>query len=94
MPVTPNAATKILADLGAYPPFKFDALPNESFVRQSQLVENKIVPFSTSTLWRMVKRGTFPEPVKISDKITAWRVKDIRRWQANPSDYQAAGVTL
>lgn len=33
----------------------FDKLPNEAFLRQSQLINNNIVPFSASTLWRRIK---------------------------------------
>ena len=39
-----------------------------------------ILPFSSPTLWRMVKAGKFPAPVKLSERVTAWRVEDIRAW--------------
>ncbi len=54
-------------------------LPNTGFLRQSQLIP-QIIPFSPATLWRRVKDGTFPAPVKLSARITAWRVEDIRAW--------------
>jgi prophage regulatory protein len=38
------------------------------------------VPVSRATLWRMVKRGEFPAPVKLSRNITAWHVEDVIRW--------------
>ena len=57
----------------------FDQLPDDAFVRQAQLVP-EIVPFSAATLWREVKAGTFPAPVKLSQRITAWRVVDVRTW--------------
>ena len=31
-----------------------------------------LLPFSSATLWRKVKAGTFPRPVKLADKVTAW----------------------
>ncbi|MBW7998519.1 MAG: AlpA family phage regulatory protein, partial [Candidatus Glassbacteria bacterium] len=49
------------------------------FVRQSRLIP-AIVPFSSATLWRKVKAGTFPAPVKLSTRVTAWRVEDVREW--------------
>ncbi|MCP5113093.1 MAG: AlpA family phage regulatory protein [bacterium] len=58
---------------------KFDELPAIGFVRQSQLIPT-IVPFSSATLWRKVKAGTFPAPVKLSARVTAWRVEDVREW--------------
>jgi prophage regulatory protein len=53
------------------------SLPATGYVRQSQLIP-AIFPFSSATLWRKVKAGTFPKPVKLGPRITAWRVEDIR----------------
>jgi len=54
-------------------------LPETGFVRQSQLIPH-IIPFSSSTLWRKVKSGEFPAPVKLSSRVTAWRAEDVRAW--------------
>jgi predicted DNA-binding transcriptional regulator AlpA len=54
-------------------------LPATGFLRQSQIVGN-IVPASASTLWRWVNAGTFPKPVKLSERVTAWRCEDVRQW--------------
>ena len=54
-------------------------LPAVGYVRQSQLIPT-IVPFSSATLWRRVNSGGFPRPVKLSERVTAWRVEDIRAW--------------
>jgi prophage regulatory protein len=53
------------------------SLPTTGYVRQSQLIP-AIFPFSSATLWRKVKAGIFPKPVKLGPRITAWRVEDIR----------------
>jgi prophage regulatory protein len=53
-------------------------LPETGYVRQFQLIPF-IFPFSSATLWRKVKAGTFPKPVKLGPRITAWRAEDIRR---------------
>lgn len=58
---------------------ELDELPAIGFVRQSRLIP-AIVPFSSATLWRKVKAGTFPAPVKLSTRVTAWRVEDVREW--------------
>lgn len=65
-------------------PVEFDKLPDEALIRQSQLLGTGLIPFSASTLWRMVRRGTFPPPIKLSAGITAWRVADIREWLDSP----------
>lgn len=58
-------------------------LPQTGFLRQSQLIP-VLVPVSNATLWRMVKDGRFPKPVKLSAKVTAWRAEDVRAWIACP----------
>jgi prophage regulatory protein len=40
------------------------------------------VPLSDTTLWRRVKDGTFPKPVRISTNAVAWRETDIDDWIA------------
>jgi prophage regulatory protein len=65
----------------------FDALSDSAFLRLSQLVQSPkrcnsmgLLPFSAPTLWRKVKAGTFPQPLKISQRVTCWRVGDVRAW--------------
>ncbi len=57
----------------------FGGLPETGYVRQAQLIPD-IVPISSATLWRQVKAGSFPAPVKLSQRVTAWRVEDVREW--------------
>lgn len=54
-------------------------LPATGYVRQSQLIPH-IIPFSATTLWRKVKTGDFPKPIKLSQRVTAWRAEDVRAW--------------
>lgn len=56
-------------------------LPATGYVRQSALL--RIVPFSATTLWRKVKTKQFPAPVKLSERVTAWRAEDVRAWMTN-----------
>jgi prophage regulatory protein len=53
-------------------------LPETGYVRQSLLVQ--YIPFSSATLWRRVKDGSFPAPVKLSPNVTAWDVSKVRDW--------------
>jgi predicted DNA-binding transcriptional regulator AlpA len=67
-------------------------LPSTGFLRQSQIV-GSIIPVGASTLWRWVNAGTFPKPVKLSERVTAWRCEDVRAWldqQGNDSAQAAA----
>lgn len=67
----------------------FDDLPDSALVRQAQLVPNRKKPgvpvllsISAASLWRKVASGTFPKPIKLGERITAWRVGDVRAWIA------------
>lgn len=53
-------------------------LPSTGYIRQSLLV--RYIPFSSATLWRRVKDGSFPAPVKLSPNVTAWDVTKVREW--------------
>lgn len=74
----------------------FDALPDSAFIREAQMVQSPKrpgtpapLPFSGPTLWRKVKAGTFPQPIKLSARVTAWNVGALRAWmteQAQPQD--------
>ena len=69
----------------------FDALPDSAHIRQSDLIESSKspsapLPFSHSTLWRKVKDGSFPAPVKLSERVTAWQVGAVRSWLESIAD--------
>ncbi|WP_395029726.1 helix-turn-helix transcriptional regulator [Alcaligenes aquatilis] len=38
--------------------------------------------FSVASVWRWSKKGTFPAPVKLSERVTAWAVADLQAWEA------------
>ena len=63
----------------AQAPRPFGELPATGYVRQAQLIPAP-VPFSSATLWRKCKSGDFPKPVKLSERVTAWKVEDVRQW--------------
>lgn len=50
----------------------------DRYIRQKQLLLQ--IPFSAPTLWRKVKAGTFPKPIKLGENITAWKVDDVEAW--------------
>lgn len=65
-----------------------NGLPPAGYVRLAQIVGKPatnddpgipaIYPVSKSTWWAGVRSGRFPQPVKLGERITAWRVEDIR----------------
>lgn len=52
-------------------------LPEEGFVRLDQVLA--VIPVSRSTWFRGIESGTFPKPVKLGKRASAWRVEEIRK---------------
>jgi len=69
----------------------FDELPDSAFLRLNQLLSTAVIPFSASTAWRRVREGTFPQPIRVSHKVTAWRVGEIRAWLQDPASFHEGG---
>ena len=55
----------------------YDSVPDSAHVRLP--VVQALVGCSSATVWRMVKRGTLPAPRKLSERVTAWNVGDLRK---------------
>jgi len=53
--------------------------PALQFARRD-VVLTKWFPGSSATLYRRIKDGTFPAPVRIGPGIAAWRVPDLEAW--------------
>lgn len=47
----------------------------EIFLRLPQVLER--IPVSRSGLWKMVQEHRFPQPVKLSPRVTVWRASDV-----------------
>lgn len=35
---------------------------------------------SKSTIWKLTREKSFPQSIKITDRITCWKGKDIEEW--------------
>ena len=54
-------------------------LPATGFLRLPAIIApHGPIPVSKSTWWAGIKTGRYPKPVKLSARISAWRVEDIR----------------
>ncbi len=53
-------------------------LPTTGFLRIEKVLD--VIPVSKTTWWEWVKSGKAPAGIKLSKQITAWRVKDIRKF--------------
>ena len=69
------------------PSLNFDDFPDSAMIQIRTLVNCKVLPYSTTTIWRKCRSGEFPSPIKISQGITAWRVREIRGWLKDPKGF-------
>ena len=65
----------------------FDQTPDSAYLRERQLVGDKVnpnaprlLPISRATLWRMVRDKRFPAPYKLGPNTTAWKCGEVRRY--------------
>lgn len=54
----------------------FESLPTTGYVRLPVVL--KVYPVSKSTWWAGIKSGKYPAGIKLSERVTAWKVEDIR----------------
>ena len=47
-------------------------------LRKAEILD--ITGLANSTLYYMIKRGSFPPPVKLSDRFVAWREDEFLDW--------------
>lgn len=59
---------------------QFDTLPMSAHVRLPTV--SALHGIGPATVWRWVKAGRLPAPVKLGPNVTAWRVCDLRRSMA------------
>ena len=52
-----------------------------NFIRIKDVM--KKTGIARSTIWLWIKQGKFPEPIKLSVRITVWDEKVIEEWKNN-----------
>ena len=68
----------------------FDQLPNSAFVRQP--VVEKLFACSAATVRRRVADCRIPKPRKLSDRVIAWNVGQLRAALASVLNYRGFDV--
>lgn len=64
------------------------ALPATGFVRLPAVAG--VCGLAKSTVWKWCAEGRFPKPVKLSSRVSAWPVAQVRAWLADPVAWQAS----
>lgn len=52
------------------------ALPDAGFLRLPQVLT--LIPISRSSWWDGIKKGKYPQGIKLGSRTTVWRAEDIR----------------
>ena len=47
-------------------------------IKLNQVVEQTAL--STASIYRYIKLGTFPAPIKIGERASAWKESEIQEW--------------
>lgn len=63
-----------------------EQMPQATYIRQAGLLPG-VLPISPATLWRWVKIGAFPKPHKLSPRVTAWAILDVRNWLVSKQNH-------
>ncbi|BBT82279.1 hypothetical protein WP8S18E11_39450 [Aeromonas veronii] len=48
-----------------------------------------LLGISVVTLWRWSASGKIPKPVKLSERVTAWWMEDVRNWMNTRNNGEA-----
>lgn len=51
-------------------------LPDAGFLRLPQVLT--LIPISRSSWWDGIKKGKYPQGIKLGSRTTVWRAEDIR----------------
>lgn len=57
---------------------KTDPLQSGYNLRVSALAPR--LGISKNQIWRLVRQGKFPKPIKLSEKVTVWKADDVLAW--------------
>lgn len=66
------------------------SLPSTGYVRLP--VVAGICGVGKSTVWKWAANGRFPRPTKLSPRVSAWSVADLRDWLADPAGWSSANA--
>ncbi|MFM0695647.1 AlpA family phage regulatory protein [Paraburkholderia graminis] len=68
-------------------------LPKAGLVRRSQF--KGVIPLGDTTIWKMVREGRFPQPIRVSANLRLWRAEELHEWmQVGPDAWQAANPVV
>ncbi|WP_075882056.1 helix-turn-helix transcriptional regulator [Vreelandella massiliensis] len=52
---------------------------DEGYLNSREIVER--LGIGQSTLFRWVREGRFPKPLRVGYRFSRWRIADVKRWE-------------
>lgn len=65
-------------------PNRTEPLPPNALLRLTDVC--RLVGLSRSTIYKRVSDGTFPRPLRVSERSVRWRMQDVLEWTAGPAE--------
>lgn len=62
---------------------KYTAKDGTTRIIKARLERQGLLPMGETTIWEKVRSGDFPAPIKLTERITVWRIEDIEAWMAS-----------
>lgn len=59
---------------------KYKAKDGTTRIIKARPARQGLLPMGETTIWDKVRSGEFPAPIKLTERITAWRIEDIQAW--------------
>jgi len=53
-----------------------------------------LTSLSLATIYRLIKRGDFPRPIRLSVQAVGWDINDINAWIDSRKSLQLRGIAL
>lgn len=72
--------TAILSEAAALSVAQFDTLPDTAIIRDRGVAA--VLSISRNSVWRWSREGRLPRPVKLGQRVSGWRVGDVRAFLA------------
>lgn len=55
----------------------------------AQPASQGLLHVSEKTIWEWVRKGQFPQPIKLSGNVTVWRMSEVQAWIESKMEAQA-----
>lgn len=60
----------------------------DAFLKLPEVIERTTL--SRRTIYRRMRKGTFPQAVKLGENSVAWRVSELVAWMEQPAQWSVA----